>query len=356
MALVSAHVPWVPRWRGCAAKVAAGAVLAVMAAGCSGVPAAPRNSVTACAQVAGAAIRRHVTVTTMPAACRGLSQVEVNVAVGRALRAAAGGARGKVRQRQLIARDGAYLVGLLRAVPAPGPTTAAPLAGPAAAAGPAGPPSRTALNFAALAAWLVTVGLGLSMMARWITRHRRRGAQPGQSRRALLNFTHMGLALTGLLIWICYLVTGLTGLAWAACGLLIVVAGLGMTLVFPAQDRGPASPATALAGLASPASALARTAPRQARRAPVLIVAMHITVATATILLAILAAIGLSVTRSAGREGRRPGGASRRQVPDLARRSAPTRSARPEPDRPGSGARREYADAGRCCPGSCSSA
>jgi hypothetical protein len=121
MALMSARGPRVSRWRGCAAKVAAGAVLAVVAAGCSSAPAVPRNSVTACAQVAAAAIRRHVTVTTMPAACRGLSQVEVNGAVGRALRAAAGGVRGKVRQRQLIARDSAYLTGLLRAIPESGP-------------------------------------------------------------------------------------------------------------------------------------------------------------------------------------------------------------------------------------------
>jgi hypothetical protein len=299
MALMSAHVSWVSRWRGCAAKIVAGAMLAAMAAGCSSAPAVPRNSVTACAQFAAAAIRRHVTVTTMPAACRGLSQVEVNVAVGRALRAAAGGARGKVRQRQLIARDSAYLTGLLHAVPEPGPTTAAPLSGAAAAAPPSGPPSRTALNLATLAAWLVTVGLGVSMMARWITRRRRHGAQPGQGRGAVLNFTHFGLALTGLLIWICYLVTGLTGLAWAACGLLIVVAGLGMTLVFPASDRSPASPATALAGpAASPATTtLPGPAPPQARLAPVLIVAAHITAASATILLAVLAAIGLSVTR-----------------------------------------------------------
>jgi manganese efflux pump family protein len=131
----------------------------------------------------------------------------------------------------------------------------------------------------------------VSMMARCMIRRRRR-AQPGQGRGPVLNFTHFGLALTGLLVWICYLVTGLTGLAWVACGLLILVAALGMTLVFPAlsrgvPDRGPvSSPATAVAGPAPPA-----------RRAPVLVVAAHITAASITILLAILAAIGLSATR-----------------------------------------------------------
>jgi hypothetical protein len=107
------------------------------------------------------------------------------------------------------------------------------------------------------------------------------------------------LALTGLLTWICYLVTGVTGLAWAACGLLIVVAALGMTLVFPAPDRGPVpSPASALGRedsgpTASPATALAGPpAPSAVRPAPVLVIAAHITAASVTILLALLAAIG----------------------------------------------------------------
>jgi hypothetical protein len=291
---MSAHVSWVSGWRGRVAKVAAGAVLAAMAAGCSGAPAVPRSSVTSCAQFGAEAIRRHVTVTAVPAACRGLSQVEVNVAVGRALRAAAGGARGKVRQRQLIARDSAYLVGLIHAVPAPASAPAAPPPGPPSR----GAPSRTALGLAALAAWLVTVGLGLSMMARWITRRRRRGVQPGQGRGPVLNFTHLGLALTGLLVWICYLVTGVTGLAWAACGLVILVAALGMTLVFPAADRAP---------VPSPVTALAGPAPAPARRAPVLVVAAHITAASITILLTILAAIGLPREHPAG------GAASRRR-------------------------------------------
>ena len=62
------------------------------------------------------------------------------------------------------------------------------------------------------------------MMARWITRSRRHGAQPGHGRGPVLNFTHFGLALTSLLAWISYLATGVTGLAWAACGLLLPVA------------------------------------------------------------------------------------------------------------------------------------
>ena len=162
-------------------------VLVGVVAGCSSQPAVQRGSVDSCYQFGVEAIQRHVTVAAVPAACQGLSQLDVNVAVGRALRAAAAGVRGKSRQRQLIARDGPYLADLLHAVSAPSRT--------AVAAAQSAPPGRAAVSVAALAAWLVTVGLGVSMMARWITRTRRHGARPGHGRGPVLNFTHFGLAL-----------------------------------------------------------------------------------------------------------------------------------------------------------------
>ncbi len=265
--------------------------------------AAAQGSVTACAQSGAEAIRRHVTVTTVPAACQGLSRTEVNVAVGRALRAATAGERGKARQRHRIAQDSRYLADLIRTAPTP-TQPAAPLSGPA---------SRAALNLAALAAWLVTVGLGVSMMARWAIRARRRPAGTVQRRGSpVLNFAHFGLAVVSLLAWIAYLAAGVTGLAWAACALLLPVAGVGMTLVFLPPARSPAgSPATADARPATlvaagrapvPASApaLARTAAADragddrppVRRPPALVITAHIIAASFTILLAVLAAIG----------------------------------------------------------------
>jgi len=166
---------------------------------------------------------------------------------------------------------------LLRAVPAAGlPTTPA---SPSGTASPSAPSGGRALGLAALAAWLVTAGLGVSMMARWISRARRRGARPGHGPRPVLNFTHLGLALTGLLTWICYLATGVTGLAWAGCGLLLAVASLGMTLVF-------AGPAVTTTG-EEPEAGAPRTG-----HPPVFVIAVHVTLACATILLATLAAIG----------------------------------------------------------------
>lgn len=266
------------RWYGHATKlVVTGMVLTWTAAGCSSPSAVTGEPATSCYQFAAQAIQRHVTVAAKPAACQGLSQVEVNVAVSRALRAAAAGVRGKVRQRQVIARDSRYVAELTRAVPASGPSTASsgPPGGRPVAAPPSRPPSREAFNLAALAAWLVTAGLGVSMMARWFVRARRQGS--GQQ--PVLNFAHFGLALTGLLVWISYLATGVTGLAWAGCGLLLAVASLGVTLVF----LGPASTATALRSEDGPAPV---------GHPPVFVIAAHVTAACITILLATLAAIG----------------------------------------------------------------
>ena len=97
------------------------------------------------------------------------------------------------------------------------------------------------------------------------------------------------------LAWISYLATGVTGLAWAACGLLIPVAGLGMTLVFLAAVRSPvATPPTARPGPTAPApvTTAAAARPGDVRPPPALVVAAHITAASITILLAVLAAIG----------------------------------------------------------------
>jgi len=286
--------------RNAATVALAGLLLAGAAAGCSSQPAVTGGSGTSCYQFAARAIQHHVTVTAVPAACRGLTQVEVNVAVTRALRDAASGVRGKVRQRRVIARDSRYVAGLIRTIPAPSPSVPAPgqsaaapgqsaaappqSGPPAVTAPPSHPPGRTALGLAALIAWLVTVGLGLSMMARWITRTWRPGPPPRRGRGPVLNFAHFGLALTGLLVWISYLITGLAGLAWTACGLLLAVASLGMTLVFL-----PASAATLPEDELPPSG---HPPPTAAARPPVLVIAVHITAALVTILLATLAAIG----------------------------------------------------------------
>ena len=216
-------------------------VLAVSgAAGCSRQPDTPQPSVEACTQFAIAAIRNHVTVTTLPAACRGLTPAQIDSAAGAALRTADDGVRNKALKRQRIATASRYLEHMFVTVPAQ-------RGEPQASSPAASWISRAALGLAALCAWLVTVALGLGMMLRWVLRSRSRHAPGSRFRRPpALNVAHLGLAGAGLLIWIAYLASGLTGLAWTATALLTVVIGLGMTLVFflPSQSRHPSVVAT----------------------------------------------------------------------------------------------------------------
>jgi hypothetical protein len=268
-----------PGWRGgvvMAAAMTVAAAGAVLVTGCSAPGAGSRSSVTSCAQYGMNAIRHHVTVTTIPAACRGLSQVDVNVAVTRALHAAAAGVHGKAGEHRLIARDSRYLAGLVRAAPA---------ASQPPAPVPSAPPSRVAFGWATLAAWLVTAGLGVSIMARWVSRPA--WARDG-GRAPVLNYAHFGLAMAGLLTWAGYLASGVTALAWAACGLLLPVTGLGMSLVFlgPARDAATAPDITGLS-----AAELSIDGPA-APRPGALVIAAHIAAAAITILLAVLAAAG----------------------------------------------------------------
>ena len=248
------------RNRVAAALVMAGLVLAALgAAGCSRQPDTPQPSVESCVQFGIAAIRNHVTVTALPPACRGLTPVQIDSAVGTALRTAGAGVQGKALRRARVAAASHYLDHMF--VPVPAQRSQPSASGPAA-----GWISRTALDVAALCAWLITVALGLGMMVRWVLRSRARHAPDGRFRRPpALNFAHLGLAGAGLAIWIAYLATGLTGLAWTATGLLTLVIGLGMSLVF--------------------------LAPAQSHR-PVVVTGAHIVFATATFLFVFLAAIG----------------------------------------------------------------
>jgi hypothetical protein len=140
-------------------------VALVLAAGCAGRPAAPRGSVQACVQFGVGAIRHHVTVSSRPAACRGLSQAQVNLAVGSAVHAAAGGAGGKAGQRARMVRLSHYLERLVTSVPAP-------RGQPVVAGAAAHPVSRGALGLSTVGTWLVTVALGLWMLAGWAVRGR----------------------------------------------------------------------------------------------------------------------------------------------------------------------------------------
>jgi hypothetical protein len=108
------------------------------------------------------------------------------------------------------------------------------------------------MRTATLVSWLITASLGGFMLHTWLARGglRRESAKPGGLPPPLI-FGHATAALSGLLIWAVFLVSGVRPLAWAAVGLLMAAIGLGLCTVtlwtpYPARKRGrPADPGPA---------------------------------------------------------------------------------------------------------------
>src|SRR5215203_4688018 len=73
------------------------------------------------------------------------------------------------------------------------------------------------MPIAALVTWIITALIGSFMLIRWVSRGglRRQGAAATHFPPARV-FTHFGLAAAGLILWISYLVTGSSVLAWIA--------------------------------------------------------------------------------------------------------------------------------------------
>jgi hypothetical protein len=272
--------------------VVAGVMLAVLAAtGCTHQRAAPLQvSAQSCARFSISALRHHVTVTSLPAACKGLTRAQLTNAADAAAEAMAGTMHGKRLMRARM-RELSPLIPRLPHTRLAQRSQTLSMPGTSQASG-------TSLGIAALVSWLITVGLGLSMMARWIAGGGRRGGRAGAAGSRLgMNLAHLGLAVAGLVTWVMYLVTGLAGLAWMACVLVLPVAGLGMSLLFLrlperslAATAVPAAQAVPIAVGAAPAQAAPE--PPSARHPPGLLVAAHVAFAMATILYTLLAAVG----------------------------------------------------------------
>lgn len=107
------------------------------------------------------------------------------------------------------------------------------------------------MRLAALVSWLVTASLGAFMLRTWIARDglRRERAKAGGLPPQLI-FGHAAAAITGLLLWVGYVVSGARPVAWAAVGLLMVAVGLGLCTVtlwtpYPAHRPGERRPTVA---------------------------------------------------------------------------------------------------------------
>lgn len=145
------------------------------------------------------------------------------------------------------------------------------------------------MGIAALVAWVLTAAGGFYLLGVWISRggHRRPGSShlpPG------VVFGHFGLAATGLVLWIVYLLTGAVVLAWTALVLLVPVAVLGFVLLARWIPVYRSARAAVTAGTGSGGGS-AGGEPAE-RRFPVAVVVGHGALAVLTVVLALFATIG----------------------------------------------------------------
>jgi hypothetical protein len=113
-------------------------------------------------------------------------------------------------------------------------------------------PSRT-LAFVTLITWLIDAGSGGYMLRTWIARGGLRRQRASDRLAPRVVFGHFGMATSGLLVWLSYLATGWIVLAWLAVGVLMLVIGLGVSTVtvwtpFPAHRAGPDGAGESAAG------------------------------------------------------------------------------------------------------------
>jgi hypothetical protein len=142
------------------------------------------------------------------------------------------------------------------------------------------------MKWAALIVWVITALGGFGLLGIWL-RHGGLAAasRPGTRIRPPLIFSHMGLAATGLVLWIIYLAADKDGIAWAAVIVLGPVAILGFSMLAIWIQRRSAAPAAV-----GPAGGEDRP-PEQ--HFPVPVVVLHGLLAVGTLTLAILAAAGV---------------------------------------------------------------
>ena len=136
---------------------------------------------------------------------------------------------------------------------------------------------ETAMEWAALVAWVVTAGGGAVMLAIWLARGGMRQRESGRIRPPLI-LSHFALAATGLVLWLIYLANDSETLAWIAFALLLVV---GIWVRQRQARAAVAQAATATSGPIEPAE----------QRFPVVIVALHGLGAATTLVLVLLATL-----------------------------------------------------------------
>jgi hypothetical protein len=148
------------------------------------------------------------------------------------------------------------------------------------------------MSIAALITWIITAGFGFFMLIRWATRGGVRKVDGAETHLPPVRvFTHFGLAAAGLIVWIIYLVTDSTLLAWIAVADLVLVAIIGVVMVRQWAKDGRAAMAAATAGAAqSSGGSELDLAEQHIPRPPVV---LHGIFAVSTLILVLFTALGI---------------------------------------------------------------
>jgi len=118
-------------------------------------------------------------------------------------------------------------------------------------------PDKHSLALAALVSWLITEAFGAYMLTAWIgSGGIRRRDVPGAVPKSVI-FGHAGLAFTGFVCWVLYVLTGQVAFSWVSISFLAPAIGLGIstvTLWTPYPTPGPGTepepePYSALLGI-----------------------------------------------------------------------------------------------------------
>jgi hypothetical protein len=150
------------------------------------------------------------------------------------------------------------------------------------------------MSIVALTTWLITATGGLYLFAVWLIEHdgSKRGGTASRLRAPVV-FSHVTLAVGGLIVWVVYLYVDKPRLAWAAFFILLPVVLLGLIMLtrwIPVHRAANAG--VAYAGPARSGSAAVVVGPPE-RNFPVPVVVAHGAFAAVTLVLVALTALGV---------------------------------------------------------------
>jgi hypothetical protein len=162
------------------------------------------------------------------------------------------------------------------------------------------------MRFVALIVWFITALWGLYMLAVWLIENDATRQGNAASRLPLpVILAHVTFAVTGLVVWVVYLLLDRPVLAWVAVGILVAIALLGLSMfarwipVYRMADEVISLPVGAMSGGAPgaapgpvPGIGSLRELPAEGSF-PLLIVLAHGVFAVSTVVLVVLTALGV---------------------------------------------------------------